>query len=95
MNDNFQILKDMCKSFEKEDMSLEEYAIKLANDYSKVCKSNHKLQQENQRLKEKIDKATDMLSKQLAFTSSYLLNYQNAMLLINETLEILKGEINE
>lgn len=56
MSDKFQILKDMAREYNPDDMSLEEYAVKLANDYSNVCKSNYKLQQENQQLKEELNK---------------------------------------
>lgn len=55
MSDKFQILKDMVREYNPDDMSLEEYAVKLANDYSKVCKSNCKLQQENQQLKDELE----------------------------------------
>lgn len=56
MRDKFQILKDMAREYNPDDMSLEESAVKLANDYSKVCKSNYNLQQENQQLKEELNK---------------------------------------
>ena len=55
MNDKFQILKNMAREYNPEDKSLTKKAIELANDYSKVCKSNFKLQQENQRLKELVN----------------------------------------
>lgn len=50
------------------------------------------MQEENEQLKRRIEKAIQKLSTQLAFTSSYQLNYQNAMYLIEETKSILKGE---
>lgn len=63
MNDKFQILKNMAKECNREDISLKDYAVKLADDYSKVCKSNFKLQQENRQLKDRIDKALKLIKE--------------------------------
>ncbi|MBE6156942.1 MAG: hypothetical protein E7161_04300 [Firmicutes bacterium] len=56
MDDKFRILKNMAREYNPEDKSLTKKAIELANDYSKVCKSNFKLQQEIQQLKEENEK---------------------------------------
>lgn len=61
MTDKFQILKNMAREYKPNDMSLEEYTVKLANKYSKVCKCNYNLQQENELLKKKLDKAIELL----------------------------------
>lgn len=62
MSDKFQILKDMAREYNPNDMSLEEYTVKLANDYSKVCKNNYKLQQQRDLYKNVIDKILDYVN---------------------------------
>ena len=98
MKDKFQILKNVAKECNCEDISLKEYAVKLADDYSKVCKSNFKLQQENQQLKGRINKAIEYIEKcnpdvdlhSMFLNESYISNYGAC-----ELLEILKGDKDE
>jgi len=81
----------------------------LTNSLNKKVEEGIKLQQENDKLQQRIDKAKwngmiyksrnekaiDKLNTQLAFTSSYQLNYQSAMNIIEETKSILQGSEKE
>ena len=79
MNYKFKILKDMLKEYNPKDISLEEYAAKLADDYSKVCKSNYKLQQENKQLKEQLQQKEDIINKANTYVIENANIYLNIM----------------
>jgi hypothetical protein len=52
---------------------------------------NERLQYKVYKLEDIIKEVRDKLNTQLAFTSSYQLNYQSAMSIIEETKSILQG----
>lgn len=58
------ILENMAKAYQNKEISLEEYAFNLANEYSRVCKSNYKLQ-------ERIDEAIERLNTLIEFWKKY------------------------
>lgn len=65
---------------------------KVVND---LLKRISNLEFEVERLEKEKKQVLDKLNTPLAFTSSYQLNYQNAMLLIEEAKNILRGSEKE
>lgn len=78
------ILENMAKAHQNKEISLEEYAFNLANEYSRVCKSNYKLQ-------ERIDKAIEYI-KRFDFEYLHQCMEHNLVEALENLLEILKGE---
>lgn len=68
------------------------------NDYKRILEENMRLIPENYKLEEEVERleniikeVREILNTQLAFTSSYQLNYQSAMSIIEEAKSILQG----
>lgn len=84
---------------EKENKELHDRIEKLEKINKRLWEENARLsngreldQNAIDNLRERIEKAIEKLNTQLAFTSSYQLNYQGAMVIIEETKNILKGD---
>ena len=77
---------------EKTPLELEQELSQAKCRIRDLLKSETEYKLENERLHNIINETKDKLNTQLAFTSSYQLNYQSAMYLIEEAKKILDKE---
>ena len=81
-------LKEECRQWKENHKAV---CIQRDNILDKIVKDT----EEEIDYKKRIDKAIDKLNEQIAFTSSYQLNYQSAMYIIEEAKKILlQGDDN-
>ena len=59
--------------------------------YGEMTLENINLKQENEELKEKLNKITEIVKHKPAHTSDYVINYQSAMAQLESIIYVLKG----
>ena len=101
-SDKAKALLDYITKLQKENERLKEQCKEWKENHKAVCiQRDNILNNTVKDIEEQIDyksrneKAIDKLNTQLAFTSSYQLNYQSAMNIIEETKSILQGSDKE
>ena len=101
-SDKAKALLDYITNLQQENDKLREQCKQWKENHKAVCiQRDNILNNTVKDIEEQIDyksrneKAIDKLNTQLAFTSSYQLNYQSAMNIIEETKSILQGSDKE
>ena len=90
--DEIPIKRKSWEELSQEIIELNDSITWWSNRFNAVERDNRKLKKENKRLHSIIKEVREKLNTQLAFTSSYQLNYQSAMSIIEEAKSILDKE---